>query len=198
MFFRKKKQIEHLKNIVRIKEQERRMEYLANCENRKQLAREMRENSRLKRKLATATEKTDEIYGRLGKAEEEIERRRKLYEHGKECTIKVMAELRAQLFEARENNAVYENNIGALAFNIEQRNKNYVAVCRDNALLRGKVAVYEQFIGELKPTAEDNEKEHSGNDNRVSEEKVPGDATERRNDGDALPEAEREISEDLQ
>lgn len=198
MFFRKKKLIEHLKNIVRIKEQERRMEYDAGVENRKQLSTALRGNAKLRNELDFVINESNELYGMLADAEEEIERRRKLYEHGKESMIKVMAELRKQLFEAREKNAVYESNIGALAFNIEQRNKNYVAVCRDNALLRGKVAVYEQFIGELKPAADDSEKENSGNDNRVSEEKVPGDAAERRNDGDDLPEAGGKISEDLQ
>lgn len=198
MFFQKKKQIEHLKSLLQLKEQERRMEHIANGEIRKQLARSMRDNARLKRKLDFVAKESNEIYGELAKAEKEIEQRRKLYEHGKECTIKVMAELRTQLFEAREKNAVFENNIGALAFNIEQGNKNYVAVCRDNALLRGKVAVYEQFIGELKPAAEDGKKENSGNDNRVSEEKVPGDAAEGRNDGNALSEAEQKVSDDLQ
>lgn len=198
MFFRKKKQIEHLKNLLHTKEQERHMEHVANGESRKQLAVAMRNNARLKKKLDFVIKESNELYEMFSDAKEEIERRRKLYEHGKACTIKVMAELRKQLFEAREKNAVYENNIGALAFNIEQGNKNYVAVCRDNSLLRGKVAVYEQFIGELKPTADDSEKENSGNDNRVSEEKVPGDAAERRNDGDALPEAGGKISEDLQ
>jgi len=196
MFFQKKKQIEHLKSLLQLKEQERRMEHIANGEIRKQLARSMRDNARLRHKLDFAAEKSNEIYGELAKAEKEIEQRRKLYEHGKKSMIQVMLGLKKQLKEAEDRIVVYENNIGALAHNIEQGNKIYVQVCRDNSLLRGKVAVYEQFIGELKPTKDN--KEDSGNDNRVSEETVSCDAAEGRNDGNALSEAEQKVSDDLQ
>lgn len=174
MFGRKKREIKRLNNLLHLKETERRLEHVKAIEAEKQLSvllnkvsatqkrlsLLMNENAAEKKRAAwferemTESSKAEEKASlKITELEKELKRRAQLYEHGKQ----VMA---ARLRDMKEEVAVYQNNVSALSFNIEQANQAYIALAQAHSGLCGKLEVYERIVGKVESGQETEKKEN--------------------------------------
>ena len=174
MFGRKKREIKRLNNLLHLKETERRLEHVKAIEAEKQLtvllnkvseaqkrlSLLMNENAAQKkraawfeREMTESSEAEEKASLKIAKLEKELKRRAQLYEHGKQ----VMA---ARLRDMKEEVIVYQNNLSALSFNIEQANQTYITLAQAHSGLCGKLEVYERIVGKVESGQETENKEN--------------------------------------
>lgn len=174
MFGRKKREIKRLNNLLHLKETERRLEHVKAIEAEKQLtvllnrvseaqkrlsllmnenAAEKKRAAWFEREMTESSEAEEKASLKITELEKELKRRAQLYEHGKQ----VMA---ARLRDMKEEVLVYQNNVSALSFNIEQANQAYIALTQAHSGLCGKLEVYERIVGKVESGQETENKEN--------------------------------------
>lgn len=181
MFGRKKREIKRLNNLLHLKETERRLEHVKAIEAEKQLtvllnkvseARNrltvlMNENAAQKKRAAwferemiESSEAEEKASIKIAELEKELKRRAQLYEHGKQVMAARLRDMKAQLRDMKEEVIVYQNNVSALSFNIEQANQAYIALAQAHSGLCGKLEVYERIVGKVESGQETEKKEN--------------------------------------
>lgn len=148
MFWRKAKTIERLREIVRLKETQRRAAHDAANEDKKRLAEVLRERAVIKKKLTRTEEalmgriqEVEALELQLADAREEIRAVEENALRQRQKTYKACAKMRAAVKEQAQTIAVYQHNMEALMVTYEQsdsRNRELEGLCREQA---GKLAV---------------------------------------------------------
>ena len=175
MFWKKTREIKRLKNLVHLKEAERRAEHIASGEVRKELATVLKNYNDLKERHRKLSKMLCESTEREDKLEADIENRKRLYAHYKKV-------IGAKIHFLMKTNQMLGHNNEALSCSIAQEQLENLKRHENEIALSNRLAIYEKIIGNLGDTAE----QENNNDDRIQEEEIPHNAESGKNEAEPV------------
>ena len=150
MFFRKAKEIERLNNLLRLKESERRLEYIKANEARKQLAAALHEASTAKKRNALLEaargadrDALEKFEAQRAALDQEIKRQRhERYE--------AFMKQRKTIEKQKAKIETLESNLDAMNFTMAQNSEIYTDLCLRYTALNERMKSYEAIDRLLK------------------------------------------------
>lgn len=171
MFLKKNQEIAHLKEVIRLKEAERRTAWTAANEDKKRLSEALREKAKAQNRVREMErrEKFNEdciaVLHEMNRAKvAEAAKRERQHRERMQKVHKACAKMRAVIKEQAERIALLENNMEALGATIINMENECGDRYMNELALRSKLEVYERIIGKM---------EEENGDDRVSAEAVP-------------------------